>query len=72
MKKVLLISLCLSFSFALYSVGETISLNDQNIVLEGCDSASEYFEQEFKLADWNGDLNGGSYSVIFIDMSASW
>ena len=26
----------------------------------------------FKLADWNGDLNGGNYHVIFIDMSASW
>ena len=26
----------------------------------------------FKLADWNGDLNGGQYHVIFIDMSASW
>ena len=25
-----------------------------------------------KLADWNGDLNGGHYNVIFIDMSATW
>ena len=23
-------------------------------------------------ADFNGELNGGNYSVIFIDMSASW
>jgi hypothetical protein len=25
-----------------------------------------------KLADYNGDLNGGQYHVIFIDMSNSW
>jgi hypothetical protein len=24
------------------------------------------------LADYNGDLNGGMYHVIHIDMSASW
>ena len=22
---------------------------------------------EFRLADWNGDLNGGNYHIIFID-----
>jgi len=24
------------------------------------------------LADYNGELNGGNYHIIFIDMSASW
>ena len=26
----------------------------------------------WSLADYNGDLNGGSYHVLFIDMSATW
>lgn len=26
----------------------------------------------FKLADYNGELNGGNYRVILLEMSASW
>jgi hypothetical protein len=26
----------------------------------------------FKLSDYNGELNGGNYHIIFIDLSASW
>ena len=72
MKKILIISLLLTASFAVYNVGQTVSTSDQNIVLEGCDTNSEYYGEDFKLADWNGDLNGGEYHVIWLDMSASW
>ena len=72
MKKILLICLFLSASFAIYTVGETVSILDQNIVLEGCDASSDYYQEEFKLADWNGDLNGGNYKVMWLELSASW
>ena len=75
MNKILII-ICTIFSFALsqtYCAGDQVSIVDQNLIhtvgagIEGYDLGSE-----FKLADWNGALNGGSYHVIFIDMSASW
>ena len=72
MKKILIIAILLSASFAVYNVGQTISISDQNITLEGCATNSDYYQQPYKLADWNGDLNGGQYHIIFIDMSASW
>ena len=56
-----------------YCAGEQISISDQNAVhivgagIEGYETGSE-----FRLADYNGELNGGDYSIIFIDMSASW
>tara|TARA_Y100000590_G_scaffold223936_1_gene253296 strand:- start:39 stop:266 length:228 start_codon:yes stop_codon:yes gene_type:complete len=56
-----------------YCAGDQISIthqNEEHIVGAG---AIGYEEGDiFKLADWNGDLNGGQYHVIFIDMSASW
>tara|TARA_B100000686_G_C16597273_1_gene866704 strand:+ start:420 stop:647 length:228 start_codon:yes stop_codon:yes gene_type:complete len=56
-----------------YCAGDQISISDQNAVhivgagIEGYETGSE-----FRLADYNGELNGGDYSIIFIDMSASW
>ena len=72
MKKVIMLSVFLSASFAVYNVGQTVSTSDQNVVLEACSTSSDYYGQEFKLADWNGDLNGGEYHVIWLEMSASW
>ena len=72
MKKILLISLFVSASFAVYNVGQTVSTSDQNVVLEGCSTNSDYYGEEFKLADWNGAVNGGEYHVIWLEMSASW
>jgi len=56
-----------------YCAGDQISLTHQNqehsvgAGYDGYDSGDI-----FKLADWNGALNGGQYHVIFIDMSNSW
>ena len=72
MKKVILLSIMLSASFAVYNVGQTVSNSDQNVVLQGCSTSSDYYGQDFKLSDWNGDLNGGEYHVIWLEMSASW
>ena len=56
-----------------YCAGDQISLTHQNQSQGVCAGTEEYNAgDEFKLADWNGDLNGGNYHVIFIDMGASW
>ena len=79
MKKIIILTLFMTASFAVYNVGQTVSNSDQNVTLEVCDNA---FDEEVnilygigdpvKLADWNGDLNGGTYQVTWLEMSASW
>ena len=59
-----------SILYSSYNVGQTVTLSDQNESFSVC-----YGEHDFEtltLADFNGALNGGSYKVIHIDMSASW
>ena len=56
-----------------YCAGDQISMEHQGLTHSVGAGTDEYEAgDEFKLADWNGDLNGGNYHVIFIDMSASW
>jgi len=60
------------FSYT-YDVGEYISDAHQNVVKSTCYSGNEYeIGDDWKLADWNGAVNGGQYTVVFIDMSATW
>ena len=65
---------CFSMLFALpYCAGEQISMTHQNQSHEVCAGYEDYQTGDtFSLADYNGDLNGGNYNIIFIDMSASW
>ena len=65
--KLIIILLITQLLFS-YQVGDIINIIDQNKTFEICYNG----EGEMKLADYNGDLNGGSYHIIFIDMSASW
>ena len=46
------------------------SLIHQNQTFSVC--SGDYYMESIKLADLNGELYGGNYSIIFIDMSASW
>ena len=56
-----------------YCAGEEVTFNHQNISHEVCAGFEDYDTGDtFKLSDYNGDLNGGNYHIIFIDMSASW
>ncbi|MBI64968.1 MAG: hypothetical protein CMG64_01565 [Candidatus Marinimicrobia bacterium] len=72
-KNIFVFLISFSFSFAVYNVGQTISISDQNVTLNVCDATSEYSVGDpVKIADWNGDLNGGDYKVIWLEMSASW
>ena len=75
MSKYLLIILSLfAINYAqTYCAGETVSISDQNAIhLVGAAYDDYEVGDDFKLADWSGDLNGGQYHVVFIDMSASW
>ena len=72
MKKIIIIIL-FSFSFAVYNVGQTVSQSDQNVSKSTCYAGNEYeVNDNWKLADWNGNLNGGTYNVMFLEMSATW
>ena len=75
MKKLFILILpIISFiSAQTYCAGDQISVahqNEEHLVGAGYDDYE--VGDIFKLADWNGDLNGGQYHVIFVDMSASW
>ena len=75
MKKTFILSLFLFSGLAAqtYCSGDQISSTHQNqehLVGAGYDGYDQ--GDIFKLADWNGALNGGQYHVIFIDMSNSW
>ena len=76
MKKGIILILISCFSLIAaqtYCAGDQISLVHQNQSQAVCAGTEEYNAgDEFKLADWNGDLNGGNYHIIFIDMGASW
>ena len=68
--KLTLVTCLISFGFSVYSVGQTVSMSDQNEVFSVC--YGDFDSNTLSLADLNGALNGGSYKVIHIDMSASW
>ncbi len=56
-----------------YCAGDQISVSHQNQGHEVCAGYEDYENGDiFKLADYNGELNGGNYHIILIDMSASW
>ena len=56
-----------------YCAGDQISISHQNEEHVVGAGYGDYNDGDmFKLADYNGELNGGSYHVIFLDMSASW
>tara|TARA_Y100001970_G_scaffold279970_1_gene388169 strand:- start:487 stop:714 length:228 start_codon:yes stop_codon:yes gene_type:complete len=73
-KNSLILLTLFSLNFAqTYCAGDQISTTHQNLVHSVGAGYGDYaIGDEFKLADWNGALNGGNYSVIFVDMSASW
>ena len=68
-KRYLLISMGIySLSFA-YNVGDYVNMIDQEKEFDVCYGSTDDI---LRLSDYNGDLNGGMYHVIHIDMAASW
>jgi hypothetical protein len=74
LKRFLMFISFISLSFAVYNVGQTVSISDQQQNLTVCNGIepNEETDGNFSLYDYNGDYNGGSYYVTHIDMAASW
>ena len=69
----LIITMLSGLSMASYQEGQTVNFADQNIAKQTCYAGNEYdVPDDWKLADWNGAINGGNYNVIFIEMHATW
>ena len=68
-----LVLLMLSFLFS-YEVGETISISHQNMDFDICygTELDPNGDGIFNFSEYNGDLNGGQYYVIFLEMMATW
>lgn len=49
-----------------YDIGDQVSISDQLTEFEVC--YGDYPTANLKLADFNGDLNGGNYKVTFLDL----
>ena len=63
-----------SLTFALYNVGQTISIVHQGQSSTVCNGEEPNGDDDgaLRLIDYNGDENGGQYYVTHIDMAASW
>lgn len=72
-RKIFIIIILLAFTFA-YNVGETITEGHQNSEFEICygSDLDPNNDGVFQFAEYNGDLNGGDYYVIFLEMMATW
>ena len=68
-----LVLIIISYSFA-YEVGETISITHQNQDFSICYGLESDPNNDgtFNFSEYNGDLNGGDYYVIFLEMMATW
>ena len=73
-KYIITILIAFGLTFAsVYDVGDIVSDTHQNISQSTCWAGNDYdVGDNWKLADWNGANNGGHYTVIFIDMTATW
>ena len=65
-----LVNLNVLFLFGAYEVGDAISIADQNIEYDVC--SGDYYNDQLKLSDFNGDLNGVGYMVTLLLMQATW
>ncbi|MDC1050870.1 hypothetical protein OAQ87_01595 [Candidatus Marinimicrobia bacterium] len=73
MKKMILGLILSTFLFSFYNIGETVSTSDQGLTKSTCYEGNGYgVNDNWSLSDWNGNINGGNYNVVFIEMSATW
>jgi len=66
-----LVIIFLSSLFSAYDVGDSLSYDHQNMEFSFCYPQSQE-GNFFSFAHHNGDLNGGNYKVLMIEVSASW
>ena len=60
-------------SRSIYSIGDTLSVEDQNTLYDVCNGNGDYqTDDSFSFLDLNGDHNGGDYKITLISMNATW
>lgn len=60
-------------SRSIYSVGDTLLFEDQNMLYDVCNGNDDYQTGDsFSLIDFNGSQNGGDYNIILVSMNATW
>ena len=58
---------------SIYSIGDTISIDDQNLIYPICNEGDDNdYGVNFQFSDLNGDVNGGHYKITIISMNATW
>ena len=62
--------LFISFSYSFYEIGDTISLEDQQVQNEIC--YGEYQNDVYSIGDANHIINGGKKQITIMKLSASW
>ena len=68
----LIIIIFLSSLFSGYGIGDQLSVDHQKNMEFGFSYPETQVGSSFSFAQHNGDLNGGNYQVLMIEMSASW
>ena len=70
---IVLTSIAFSNHRSYYSVGDTLSFEDQYLEYNVCHSDGDYeIGNSFSFSDYNGAVNGGDYKVSLISMNATW
>ena len=60
-------------SRSIYSIGDTLSLEDQTTSYDVCNGSGNYQTGDlFSFVDLNGAQNGGNYKITLISMNATW
>ena len=55
---------------SIYEVGDTLSIEDQNISFPVCNGSGNYSTGDsFSFSDLNGAVNGGEYKISVISMN---
>jgi len=63
----------INHSRSIYSIGDTLSVEDQNFLYPVCNGSDNYTTGDsFSFSDLNGNTNGGDYKVSLISMNATW
>ena len=60
------------FERSIYEIGDTLSIEDQNILFPVCNGSGNYETGDsFSFSDFNGNVND-EYKISIISMNATW
>ena len=58
---------------SIYNIGDTLSIEDQNILFPVCNGSGDYSTGDsFSFSNLNGTENGGDYKFTIVSMNATW